>query len=268
MAPIAVVIGGGNMAEAIIGGAIEARVTRAGDWLVVDPNADRRAVFEAWGVSTGANAADALVSNPDAQLWLAIKPQVFESLGSSFQTPGSRVVVSIMAGVTCDTISRHLGPHVRPIRVMPNTPVRIRMGVSAYAPAAGVSADDAAFARSVFEALGEVVDLPESLLDAFTGLAGSGPAYLFYVAEALVRAGTGVGLSERDASRIVPALLRGSAELLATSGVPPEELRRAVTSPGGTTASGLAALEEGRVAHWIERAVEAARDRGHQLGSG
>lgn len=264
----ALLIGGGNMGEAIVGGAIEHGATSPADWFVVDPNTDRRAVFEGWGVATSGEARDAIGSLPEAaQVWFAVKPQVFPAVGASLAPIPGRVVVSIMAGVTCASLTGTLGD-VRPVRVMPNTPVRVGMGVSAIATGAGVRADDADFAKRVFGAVGETVELPESLIDAFTGVAGSGPAYLFLVAEALARGAIDAGLDPGDADRIVRALLRGSAELLATSDRSPGDLRIAVTSPGGTTAAGLGVLEERGVGEALRDAVLAARDRGRELGSG
>lgn len=270
MSARALLIGGGNMGEAIVGGAIDAGVTVPAEWIVVDRNPDRRAVFERWGVPTEEDARAALESaDPEAELWLALKPQGLAEFAASLGgAADGRRVVSVMAGITSDTLRERLGDTVRPVRVMPNTPVRVRMGVSAVALGERATPDDSAFAHRVFGALGEVVELPEDLIDAFTGLAGSGPAYVFLFAEALVKAGVEVGISEADAERIVRALLRGSAELLVTSGRSAGDLRRAVTSPKGTTAAGLAELERLGLGEALEAAVRSARDRGRSLSRG
>ncbi|GAB4543759.1 MAG: pyrroline-5-carboxylate reductase [Phycisphaerales bacterium] len=265
----AVVIGGGNMAEAIIAGALEAGVIHPAHWTVVDPNEERRAVFEAWGLATEADAHHALGALEDhAELWLAIKPQVFDAVASGWPDAGPRTVVSIMAGVPTDALRRRLGAGIRAVRVMPNTPVRVRTGVSAIALGEGSVEEDAALSRRVFGALGTVVELHEDLIDAFTGVAGSGPAYLYMVAEAMIRGAVEAGISAADADTIVRALFRGASELMATSERSPGELRVAVTSPGGTTAAGLDVLRERGVEEAFVRAIEAARDRGRALGHG
>ena len=263
----ALVVGGGNMAQAIVRGALDAGVTTPSDWAVAEPDDQRRALFEGWGVTTGEDARAMLdASGPGCELWWAVKPQIFEKIAHTFGAVGERVVASIMAGVETASIRRHLGDGCRVVRVMPNTPVRVRMGVSALALGPGATNTDAAFVRSVFEGVGVVVDLEESLIDAFTGLAGSGPGYLFLVAEAMVRGGVEVGIPERDALAMVRALFRGSGELLATASETPAALREAVTSPGGTTAAGLEALNDARVPEAFREAILKARDRGRSLG--
>ncbi|MEM1423385.1 MAG: pyrroline-5-carboxylate reductase [Planctomycetota bacterium] len=265
----ALMVGGGNMAEAIVGGAIDAGVTRPDEWCIAEPNNERRSVFEALGVRTGADARALLDgAGPDCQLWWGVKPQVFERMAPSFGGVGERVVVSIMAGVTTRGLREHQGAGVRAIRVMPNTPVRVRKGVSAIAPGVGTSEDDTRLASEVFGGLGDVIDIDEGLIDAFTGVAGSGPGYLFLVAEAMVRGAVEAGIPREKADAMVRGLFRGAGELLATSDRDAGALRRTVTSPGGTTAAGLVVLEEEGVPEAFVRAIASARDRGRELGGG
>lgn len=267
MSAKALFIGGGNMAQAIIGGAIEAKVTPPTDWVVVDPNADKRAMFEGWGALAAPDIPSAMaLAGGRAEVWFGVKPQVFTQMGPELSEMSGRVVVSIMAGVTTASLHRALGSGTRPIRVMPNTPVRVRKGMSAISLGNGASRADAVFARSVFSGVGDVIELPEDLIDAFTGVAGSGPAYLFYVAEAMIQGACDVGMASEDASRVVGALFEGASALLKNSEQTPEALRKAVTSPAGTTAAGVAALEEAKVNEAFMRAIKAARDRGRALG--
>ena len=162
-----------------------------------------------------------------------------------------------------------LGGRARVIRVMPNTPAQLRRGVSAIAIGEGASEDDAQFAVALFESVGEVVRVDESMIDAFTALAGSGPAYVFYLAEAMMRAGVEIGFDEATADRIVRGTIAGSAALLSDStDRKPIDLRAAVTSKGGTTFAATQSLDASGAMDAIVRAIIAARDRGRELGSG
>jgi pyrroline-5-carboxylate reductase len=149
---------------------------------------------------------------------------------------------------------------------MPNTPALVGQGASAIAPGTAADDDDLVWAENILGAVGQVVRVPEKLLDAVTGLSGSGPAYVFLVAEALIEAGVLVGLPRDTAVTLTVQTLLGSATLLAESGDGPETLRAAVTSPGGTTAAGLSALEHGGVRAALLDAVVAATERAQQLG--
>ncbi len=267
-------IGGGNMAEAIIRGALRTGCVPASGWVVADPNADRRALFESLGVATEETGA-ALVPHlsDDTQLLLAVKPQMLDRVAEAGSAlPMDRIVISILAGATSDRIRRAFGStgntssdSMRVVRVMPNTPCGIGEGMTALCAGAGAATDDLTLARSLFGGLGETVDLPEELMDAFTGTAGSGPAYLFYLAEGMIRGAIEAGFSEKQAEFIVRQTLAGASLLLRGSDRTASDLRRAVTSPGGTTEAAITVMEEAGLLSTVASGVVAARDRGRAL---
>jgi pyrroline-5-carboxylate reductase len=176
-------------------------------------------------------------------------------------------VLSIAAGVTLARLEGALAPGTPVVRAMPNTPALVGAGAAAVAAGSAASDSDVAWASSVLGAVGTVVVVSESLLDAVTGLSGSGPAYLFLVVEALVEGGVLAGLPRDVASSLAVQTLVGSGQLLASSSSGPEALRAAVTSPGGTTAAGLRALERGGVRAAFLDAVMAAAERSRELGA-
>jgi pyrroline-5-carboxylate reductase len=198
---------------------------------------------------------------------VAVKPAdvgaALESAASAL-TPGT-LVVSIAAGVTVSTLEG-LVPGYPVVRAMPNTPALVRRGAAAIAAGTHAGEEHMTRAERVLSAVGTVTRVPEALLDAVTGLSGSGPAYVFLVAEALIDAGVAVGLPRPVASSLVVQTLLGSATLLAEGPEGPEALRAAVTSPGGTTAAGLAALESRAMRAAFLEAVAAATERSRQLG--
>jgi pyrroline-5-carboxylate reductase len=174
---------------------------------------------------------------------------------------------SIAAGITIDRIEAALPPARLVVRAMPNTPSLVGAGAAAIAGGHHAAEDDLVWAEHILDAVGVVVRTSESLLDAVTGLSGSGPAYVFLVAEALIEAGVLVGLSRDVSARLAGQTLLGSARLLVDTGDSPADLRAAVTSPGGTTAAGLRALEDGGVRSAILDAVVAATERARELGA-
>jgi pyrroline-5-carboxylate reductase len=176
-------------------------------------------------------------------------------------------VLSIAAGVPIARLESALGRDVAVVRAMPNTPALVGAGAAAIAPGSTANDDDLAWAERILGAVGTVVRVPEGLLDAVTGLSGSGPAYVFLVAEALIEAGVLVGLPREVSAALATQTLLGAARLLVETGDGPEALRAAVTSPGGTTAAGLRALEAAGVRAAFLDAVEAATERSRQLGS-
>ena len=181
---------------------------------------------------------------------------------------GAKRILSIAAGVTLATLEAAAGSSVAVVRAMPNTPALVSAGASAISGGTTATAADLEWAESVLRAVGTVERLPEPLLDAFTGLIGSGPAYVYLIAEALIDAGVLVGLPRPAARAMVTQLLAGSAKLLVESGELPEVLRANVTSPGGTTAAGLRELEQHGVRGALLAAVEAATARAKELGLG
>lgn len=269
-----VVIGCGAMGGAVLRGGARAGALAPKQTLVVEPDAGTRGTIEAeLGVRTSAGveaAAEALRAG--ARVLLAVKPQTLDSVGAALRAAGAPptgLVVSILAGAGSARVREALGGACRVVRVMPNLPAQIGMGMSALAPGAGASAPDAAWARGLFAAVGEVIEIDETLIDAFTALAGSGPAYLFLLAEGMRAGGVAAGFDEATADRVVRAVLRGSSALLAqTPERSAEAWRAAVTSKGGTTEAALRELEGAGLVDALRRAVVAARDRGRELGEG
>jgi pyrroline-5-carboxylate reductase len=203
------------------------------------------------------------------QLMLAVKPQIFplvaEEVGEAFAAGPSRVVLSVLAGTTSASIRKALGDPARVVRVMPNTPAQVGRGVSAVAMGAGTRDGDDALAHALMSSVGDVVSIDESMMDAFTGLAGSGPAYVFYLAEALAKAGEAVGFTPEQATTIAEGVVTGSARLLEEDDRDAAALRKAVTSPNGTTQAGTESLDASGVMEAVVKAVTAARDRGREL---
>jgi pyrroline-5-carboxylate reductase len=197
---------------------------------------------------------------------IAVKPGDVEVACRAVAREGLRRVLSIAAGVPLRKLEAWVGEGVPVVRAMPNTPALVGAGASAIARGAAAGEDDLRWAEELLSAVGTVVRVPEALLDAVTGLSGSGPAYLFVVIEALVEGGVLAGLPRDVSHALVVQTVAGSARLLAESGQGPEALRAAVTSPAGTTAAGLRALERGAVRSAFIEAVAAATERSRELG--
>ncbi len=258
-------IGGGNMATALIQGLLASGSSRAEQLVVSDVRADALAALrEKLGVATSTDNAAAAAADV---IVLSVKPQVLPSVLGELEphVRAETLIISIAAGVPLAVLESQL-PGRRAIRVMPNTPALVAAGATALAGGNGATPDDLRIARAIFESVGIVVEVPESLLDAVTALSGSGPAYLFYLAESLVEAGRAVGLPDDVVSVLALQTVYGSAKLLHESGEAPAELRRKVTSPGGTTHAGVTTLEARDVRGAVRACVIAARDRGAELG--
>jgi len=256
-----VIVGGGRMGEALLGGLLAAGRAPT-DLAVVEPVAGRQQVLEARfpgvTVSAGPLEADGVV--------LAVKPGFATAAASAAGQVGCCRLLSIAAGVTTATLEAALPEGTPVVRAMPNTPALVGAGAAAVAGGRAATEADLGWAEDVLGAVGVVVRVAEPLLDAVTGLSGSGPAYVFLVAEALVEAGVLVGLPRDVASTLAVQTLLGSARLLAEGDEGPEALRAAVTSPGGTTAAGLAVLEDRAVRAAFLAAVRAATERSQALG--
>lgn len=263
-------IGAGAMGSAIIRGAIEAGTLDERRLCIADPAAERREGFS-HAFSTGGEAADWFASaDPDDRgvIVLAVKPQTLGAVQRELQRrlAGSRrIVITILAGAHSDTVRAALGGTVRIIRVMPNLPASVRRGISAIALGAGAREGDQQVAIALLGDVGETIEIPERLMDAFTAVAGSGPAYLFYLAEGMLHAAVRLGFEQDVAERIVRATIEGSSGMLAATKTTPSELRARVTSKGGTTAAAMAVFEEARTLETIVAAIRAARDRGAEL---
>ncbi|TVQ62369.1 MAG: pyrroline-5-carboxylate reductase [Phycisphaerales bacterium] len=265
-------IGAGNMARAILLGAVERGVIEPGLVTAADPNPPQRAVFEAVGARTAETAAVAVAScPPDAAVLLAVKPQMLAGVAEELPAGAmdGRLVISILAGTTGEGVQRAFGGGCRVVRVMPNTPARVGRGMSAVCAGPGATEEDLAFVERLFGAVGEVVRLEEELMDAFTGVAGSGPAYVFYLVEAMTAGAIATGIEPADAARIARATVIGAARLLeASPDESAEALRASVTSKNGTTFAATESLDRDGVRDAFVRAILAARDRGRELGQG
>lgn len=250
-----VVMGGGRMGEALVSG------LRAAGWndiVVVEKVAARRDELNAAGI-------DAVEKYPGAQgVVLAVKPGDVQDACEQVREVGTERVLSIAAGVTLEKLESWVSCPV--VRSMPNTPALVGAGAAAIAGGSTATEDDLAWAEEVLSAVGTVVRVPEHLLDAVTGLSGSGPAYVFLVAEALIEGGVLAGLPRDTAAALAVQTLLGAATLLSQSSDGPEVLRANVTSPGGTTAAGLRVLEGRAVRSAFIEAVQAAAERSRRLG--
>ena len=257
------VIGGGKMGEALLAGLVAGGWASVGELRVVERLAGRAAElvdrFPGLDVGDEPGAAAGHV--------VAVKPGDVDGACRALAAAGPATrVLSIAAGVTIERLEAALAPGTPVVRAMPNTPALVGAGAAAVAPGHAAGEDDLAWAEGVLGAVGQVVRVDEGSLDAVTGLSGSGPAYVFLVAEALVEAGVLAGLPRPTAATLATQTLLGSARLLAESPDGPEALRAAVTSPGGTTAAGLRALERAGLRSAFLDAVMAATERSRELG--
>ena len=262
--PRLVVVGGGKMGAALLAGLLSSGWAKAEELLVVEAMASRRDELAVDHPGLGVAAG---VAGRAGGAVVAVKPGDVEAACRALAGAGVHRVLSIAAGVPLAKLESWLGPGAAVIRAMPNTPALVGCGAAAIAPGSAATEADLAWAEEILGAVGKVERVAEPLLDAVTGLSGSGPAYVFLVAEAMIEAGVAVGLPRAVSETLTVQTILGSARLLAESGERPESLRAAVTSPGGTTAAGLAALEKRAVRSAVMEAVHAATQRSKELGS-
>ena len=262
-----VFIGGGNMADALIGGLL-ASGFNVNQLRAVDVNGDaRRRLADKHRIACfdtpqkASRAGDVIV--------FAVKPQQMqEAARFSGLKPNANLVISIAAGITLGSLARWLGGHAKLVRAMPNTPALIGAGVTGLYAQPGVSEAERKQAETILAAVGPTVWIrDEPLMDAVTAVSGSGPAYVFWFIEQLASAGESLGLPAEDAKKLALETVLGSAKLAAQSADSPAVLRERVTSKGGTTEAALKAFEEQKLAERFMRAIEAARDRGAELGA-
>ncbi len=264
------IVGGGRMGGALLGGLLRSGWAGLGDVVVIEPLPGRRSELMAAhpGLRCLAAPEPGLLGDDGERLpgaVLAVKPDQAEGACRALGATGVTRVLSIVAGVHTARLESALGGQPTVVRAMPNMPALVGAGVTAMSGGSFATALDLAWAEDVLAAVGTVVRLPERMLDAVTGLSGSGPAYFFLVAESLVEAGVQMGLS-RDVSRtLVVETMLGSAALLHQTGRDPEALRAEVTSPAGTTAAGIRTLEARAVRSAFMEAVAAATERSRNL---
>jgi pyrroline-5-carboxylate reductase len=256
-----VMVGGGNMGAALLGGMIESGRFDPERLAVVELLEARRAQLP--GIVPGVAVVDTMPSCSAAVI--AVKPADVPAAVAAAVAQGAARILSIAAGVTLATLEAAAGSGVAVIRAMPNTPALVGRGAAAIAGGATAGDADLEWAEQILGSVGIVERLDEPLLDAFTGVAGSGPAYVFLVAEALTAAAEEEGIPHEMAVRVVNQLLLGSSTLLARDG-DAEQLRINVTSPNGTTAAGLARLDARDVRGAFADAVRAATERSRELG--
>lgn len=261
-------VGAGNMATALVRGLIGSGLVAADHVRASDPNAERLALLSRdYGIVT--DAENQAVGRWADLVVLAVKPQVVDAaithLAPSL-APGT-LLVSIAAGISTASLESRLPESVRVVRAMPNTPAIALAGATAVAHGSRSTPEDLALATALFGAVGKVVTLDEGLMNAVTGLSGSGPAYVLLVIEALADGGVKAGLGREAALLLSTQTVLGAAKLLLETGEHPARLRDMVTSPGGTTIAGLHALESGGLRPALIDAVERATARAHELGA-
>jgi pyrroline-5-carboxylate reductase len=259
------VIGCGKMGTALVRGAIEAGVVAAADVLGTDVIA---AACESFSAQTGARTTTNLTEllAESEVLLLCTKPHDIFAALADFMMGEERLLVSIAAGITLADLEKHAPRSVRVARTMPNTPALVGKGAAAYCMGSRCVSGDEEVVRGLLGAVGLAVSVPERLMDAVTGLSGSGPAYVYLMIEALADGGVRAGLSRADSLRLAAQTVSGAAEMVLRTGEHPAVLKDMVTSPGGTTIAGLAVLEQRNVRSALIDAVTAASARSTELG--
>jgi pyrroline-5-carboxylate reductase len=262
-------IGGGVMGEALLSRLINKNIYKSSEIIVSEPSSARRDfLIEKYQVSVTQDNTQVFLASEEA-IFLAIKPQVFttiaKEISSIINQSHSPLVVSILAGITLEKLeTAFIGLPV--VRAMPNTPATVGAGMTAICAGKNTQSHHLEKARELFSAVGEVVEVAETLMDAVTGLSGSGPAYVALMVEALADGGVASGLPRPIAQQLALQTVLGTATLLQESKLHPAELKDRVTSPGGTTIAGIAELEKAAFRSALIEAVKAATNRSQQLG--
>jgi len=261
------ILGTGNMGEALIHGLLYGHLCRPEQIFCSDVRVERlKAIREKYGVKSTSHNVE-VVKQSDIVI-LAVKPQIMKQVVGEIAKylDLSKLIISIAAGVPLDAIEACARKDLKLIRVMSNICVSVREGVSAIAGGKHALKEDLLMAKTIFDSVGKSLFIEEDLLDAVTGLSGSGPAYIFLIIDALADAGVKVGLSRDDALILAPQTVLGAAKMLIETGEHPGKLKDMVTSPGGTAIAGLHTLEEGGLRTTLINAVEVATQRSKALG--
>jgi pyrroline-5-carboxylate reductase len=264
------IVGAGNMAEAIARSVIAGGVIRKEEIVAADVSAARREVF-AKQIGVRAVEKNEEAARGARMILLSVKPQqmkeVLSEVGSLLSA--DTLIVSIAAGISSGFIEKNLGGAKpwRVIRAMPNTPMLMGKGMVALARGRNAGEEDLARARSIFEAGATVLELDEEKMDAVTAMSGSGPAYFFYVVEQMIRAGVTLGLSQQEAQVLAARTCIGAAAMLEGSQEGPAELRKKVTSPGGTTQAAIELMESKQMGEILMAAIRRAAERSRELGT-
>jgi len=262
------IIGTGNMGQALVSGLVGSGSSKPKNIICTDVReAKLQSVEKQYGVHTTTNNLEAVTR---AQIIIyAVKPQIMASVlnETAAKLDMSKLIISIAAGVPMEAIESFLNKKLRLIRVMPNIAAAVKEAATAVAAGKHASEEDIKLAMAIFDSIGRCVFIPENyLMDAITGLSGSGPAYIFLIVEALADAGVKVGLSRQEALFLSAQTVLGAAKMLIETQEHPGQLRDRVTSPGGTAIAGLATLEEGGLRTTLIHAVEVATNRSRELG--
>jgi pyrroline-5-carboxylate reductase len=263
------IIGGGKMGEALLGGLLDSGWAVPDEIIVAEIHEERREYLaKAHGVAVTGDIAESVSGSKT--ILIAVKPQDIDDVLAAMApvvTP-EHLVLSIAAGIPLAFLQSRLGGEVPVVRAMPNTPALLREGAAAIAGGTHATAEHMKHADDILSATCRIVHLPEKYLDAVTGVSGTGPAYVFFLAEALIEAAVGVGLPRDVATELSIQTLLGAARMLRETGKHPVELREEVTSPGGTTVAAMRVLEHAGVRSAFLDAVRAATDRSRELAEG
>ena len=260
-------VGGGQMGEALVRGMIESGLVQSENITVAEPFAERRKYLETTYHIRVTDSNVELADNCRVVI-LAVKPQIMDPVLAQYcaHLNVDHLVISIAAGVTIGQLEKGLGETMRIIRVMPNTPALVLAGASALSGNRNTDNKDMDVGLRIFSAVGTCVEVPENLLDAVTGLSGSGPGYVFTFIEAMIDGGVLAGIPRPIAEQLALQTVYGSAKLALETGEPAAVLKGRVTSPGGTTITGLQVLEKAGLRGTVMTAVEAATERSRELG--
>lgn len=259
-------IGGGNMAEAVIAGLIRKGTIPAADILVTEANPDRRAYLQSqYNVAVSGNNSDA--PQQAKTIFLAVKPKIVYEIKDEIKPhlSGEHLIISILAGQSREKLGNALGHTDRIIRVMPNLPAQVGRGISAISFPPELPEPEREFVRSVLLSTGEIVEVDEPLQDVVTAVSGSGPGYIFMLAEHFIAGAILQGMDHITARRLVTETIAGAAEVLKQRDDHPNELVRKVATPGGTTEAGLSAMNDFKVPEMMREVVRRAAMRSKEL---
>jgi len=260
-------IGAGNMAEALINGLLSSKIVSAKQIIAADVNGERLSwLTDEYKIKITHSNIEA-IDKSDIVI-LAVKPQILpEVLEKVGKELAARIVISIAAGVSTAKIEKYLPETAAVIRVMPNTPALVCSGASAICRGKFANKSHAAIALDIFHSVGYVIQVEEKFMDIITAVSGSGPAYVFYLMEAMVKAAIDGGIPKEQALNLVAETVRGAGELVARSQELPGELRARVTSPGGTTEAAIKILDANKVNYTLLTALSAAAERSKKLSN-
>ena len=260
-------IGGGNMAEALVKGLLSGLGVKPQQLIATDVVPERRSYMQTtYGITTSADNKHAVQES--TVVILAVKPQIMPMILEEIApvVNSEKLVISIAAGITLQTLQRALGDSRRVVRVMPNTPALVLAGAAGISPGKAATAQDVALVECIFNAVGRAMVVSDEMMDVVTGLSGSGPAFIFALIEGLSDGGVLMGLGRQTATLLAAQTVLGAAKMVLETGKHPGELKDMVTSPAGTTIAGMQALESGGLRGLMMEAVRRATERSEALG--